>query len=182
MTDEQRMKLLLPPSSACPSTAAPGSAFVPGAAVEGHAGAAPPGDGAVRSTAPSPASKTSIGGGGRGGGSPKSTIIPRSIAAMTDEQRAKLRAERFGVPNEDVEKAKKMARAERFGTSNDDLEKEKKKQRAERFGLDNKDLETDKKKQRQERFGTGTDWTSLCEVRQVVDFMCEGASTIKRRV
>lgn len=50
---------------------------------------------------------------------------------------------------------KAKARAERFGVPNKDLEKEKLKSRAERFGLDNKELEKDKKRTREERFGVG---------------------------
>ena len=64
-----------------------------------------------------------------------------------------MRAERFGLPNEELEKEKKKQRAERFGTANADLDAEKIKQRKERFGIVS---DADKIKARQERFGTAT--------------------------
>lgn len=96
-------------------------------------------------------------------------------AVLTEAEKAKLRAERFGVtthkqstqsgviaglgmfdPQEEYERRKK--RAERFGLPvpvNEHEEKEKKKARAERFGLPvpiSKDELEEKKKQRAERF------------------------------
>jgi len=75
------------------------------------------------------------------------------VTHMTDAERAKLRAARFGAPNADEDAEKKKARAERFGLADKDLDAEKKKARAERFGLADKDLEEEKKKARAERFG-----------------------------
>lgn len=102
-------------------------------------------------------------------------IKQASTAKLTEAEKAKLRAERFGVttqkqskqsgaiaglgmfdPQEEYERRKK--RAERFGLPvpvNEHEEKEKKKARAERFGLPvpiTKDELEEKKRQRAERF------------------------------
>lgn len=69
--------------------------------------------------------------------------------AMTEEQKAKERLNKFKDP--DVEKIK--ARAERFGLSHPEIEKEKAIKRAERFGTVNADLEEKKKSERAARFG-----------------------------
>jgi len=85
-------------------------------------------------------------------GSPKKSP---SVPGMTDEEKKKLRAERFGIETAETETDKKKARAERFGVPNADVDAEKRKSRAERFGLPDKNLETDKKRAREERFGVG---------------------------
>jgi len=96
---------------------------------------------------------------------------------VSEEEKRQQRAERFGVPNKNVEvsadseptgaelEEKKKARAERFGIPNANVEADKKKARAERFGLPNKQLDKEKKKAasseeaakrkaREEKFGT----------------------------
>jgi hypothetical protein len=81
---------------------------------------------------------------------------------MTDEQRKKIRAERFGnnetstaaaAARIQAEKAKVLERARRFGADNDELDEERRKQRAERFGVVTKESLEAKKLERMRRFG-----------------------------
>ncbi|CAD7961274.1 unnamed protein product [Amoebophrya sp. A25] len=97
--------------------------------------------------------------------SPKNKPEATTLATMSDAERAKLRAARFGTDNPDLEKEKQRQRAERFGLPNEDLEKERRKQRAERFGTHNEDVEAEKVKSRQERFGTSNE-TDKMKARQ----------------
>ena len=68
---------------------------------------------------------------------------------MTEAEKAKLRAERFGVPHPELEKEKALKRAERFGVVAPELEEAKKQKRAERFGIED---DSAKLAKRQERF------------------------------
>lgn len=91
------------------------------------------------------------------------TVI--KITSLSAEERAKLRAAKFGVPIPDS--VKKAVRAERFGgatttgtTTNAKVEDDKLLKRQARFG--NVKAEVDEKKQkRAERFGTTTASTSM---------------------
>jgi SAP domain-containing ribonucleoprotein len=104
---------------------------------------------------------------------PTETTAPKTAgAALTEDEKQKLRAERFGIPAtagagsaptidaaEELERRKK--RAERFGLPlpiDASVEAAKKKARAERFGLavpvTKEEIEA-KKKARAERFGSG---------------------------
>lgn len=80
-----------------------------------------------------------------------------TVTDMTESERRKQRALKFGTHNEDLEREKRKERASRFGTENKDLETEKKKARALRFGTHNPDLEAEKKAARKERFGIQTE-------------------------
>lgn len=68
---------------------------------------------------------------------------------MTAEEKAKQRAERFGIAHPEIDKEKKLKRAERFGVEVPELEDAKKQKRAERFGIVDEDT---KKQKRAEKF------------------------------
>lgn len=81
---------------------------------------------------------------------------------MTDEQRQKLRAERFGNNETSTaaaaqrlkdEQAKILQRAIKFGVDTAELEQQKKQARAERFGVETKESLEAKKLERMRRFG-----------------------------
>lgn len=84
-------------------------------------------------------------------------MIMTSMTDLTEAERRKQRALKFGTHNEEVEKQKRKERAARFGTENVDLESEKKRARALRFGTHNPELESEKRAARKERFGIKTD-------------------------
>lgn len=83
--------------------------------------------------------------------------------ALSQEEKRKQRAERFGIPYKpgktalkvaaEEEKNKRLERAKRFQLASKELELEKKRKRAERFGVVDADVEEDKRKKRMERFG-----------------------------
>ena len=68
---------------------------------------------------------------------------------VTAVDKAKLRAERFGVTHPELEKEKAIKRAERFGVVVPEAEDAKKQKRAERFGIEDDSAKIAK---RQERF------------------------------
>jgi len=69
--------------------------------------------------------------------------------ALSEEERAKLRAEKF----KDPEVERKKNRAERFNIASPELESERARKRAERFGVHHPDIEAEKSRKRKERFG-----------------------------
>jgi SAP domain-containing ribonucleoprotein len=93
-----------------------------------------------------------------------------SAAPLSEEEKAKIRAERFGIPFTSSEKKqdkKKGGGIVGLGNADTQEEFEKRKKRAERFGLPipvNKAEEHEKKKARAERFGLPAPPPSATEI------------------
>ena len=92
----------------------------------------------------------------------KPTVVEGKLEELSEEQRKKLRQERFSHGHTSIaeahrhmldEQQKKLERANRFGLSIPELEKEKKEARAKRFGIETKESLEAKKLERMRRFG-----------------------------
>jgi len=73
--------------------------------------------------------------------------------AMTDEEKKKARAEKFGLQSDEE---KKEVRAAKFGIDTDSTIEAKKEERAAKFGIDTPKTVSDKKAERLARFGNNT--------------------------
>lgn len=94
---------------------------------------------------------------------PKAVEVPAvSMENLTDEEKLKLRAARFGqgaVSSTDAltkiteDKKKLEERAQRFGIVTEEAQAKKMQERAERFGIQTKEMQEAKKLERMKRFG-----------------------------